>query len=311
MSPVKLAAWGSGFRGEVFVVRVSVLTVCLAAAPILLACIPATSAGAQSVWLDPSSLPFVPAPTVESAMTPKVDGESCTGTSDIRTGPMAAGVSSISVHVEVRACQITAASVTWTVQGSTYEGALDAVSGRVSQIAKLSQGGGGAPGLLASDASCLAQDGVYGSLVPGNALETSSSETCSDSGGPQPYWNYRAGHTWLHFWDRAGTGNENVVANLEWGYAGVREKLQNWDGSCDADGRWLVLRCDRSAVETDTRVSSYAKGTFHNRGWPDNHHTWDAVVYPNDNETAHGQCTSTGDLPWWYGSECKVQAGYR
>jgi len=281
---------------------------CFGAAALLLMTIPTSTVHAERAWIDPATLPWVPAPKIWSDLVPRIEGVSCTGTTgmSVSTGPR---VESVAVTVESRACRIAAASVTWTTTaGTTYAGDVDAATGEVSHIVEVARQG--APTFGGSEALTCVNGGAGADGVPStNYLSAVSGSACAND-GDSTLWTERAGHTWLHFWSRDGYGNENVVSNLHWGYSNDREKIFEWKGSCNADGRWSVTDCFRMAIWSDTDVQSHTKGSFRADDWPHDEHGWTATTYPNPDQTVGGQCTSSGDLPWFYGSTCKPEPGY-
>ena len=249
-------------------------------------------------WLDPAGLPFVPTPIVIQALVADEAAENCMGTAVYSTGPVPEHVERVSVSVDVEKCRVIAATVSWTVGGDSYSADIDPVSGALEKIRitdyavpmSYSECGAGSE-LQSTTGPCGGSGGGGGS---------------SGSGGG-PAWTHRTSHTWLHFWTKSGSGNENVIVNLNWRYAGLQYELTSWNNRCDADGVWRVDAC--TGTLTDGGRLATGKGDFHSIIWPYDYHSWKVTDQVNALQTTSGTCTPTGTLPWNYGSTCENGPG--
>lgn len=101
-----------------------------------------TAAAAEpgaGVWIDPSTLPFVPRPVVTHAFAPLALESSCEGSGSYSPGPRPAYVDDVVLQIQVFACRIESATIAWTLHGETYSGSVDVDTGAVSQIHKVAQ----------------------------------------------------------------------------------------------------------------------------------------------------------------------------
>jgi len=243
-----------------------------------------------TVWLDPSTLPFVPAPVIAHAFAPSDPGNVCTGAGSYSPGPRPAYVDDLVLHVDVFACAIRSADVVWTIDGQTYSGAVDAATGAVTQIHRVAENPYAVGGASATVATSTPSQPSLGTQGTGGGTGT-----CAQNGTP------RDSHTWLHFWADSGSGNENVKTNLNWKYAATCQVTTDWSYRCDADGIWRNDKCSGSMVQGH---SASGHGDFHAVIWPNDNHSWDTTDTIQPDETTTGTCLPSGDLPWSYGSTC-------
>ena len=264
------------------------------------------------VWLNPSEVPFVPTPTVAVALAPVPGQESCTGTSITSTGRVPHYVDYVRVETIVERCALTLAEVEWKVNGTTYRGYFDAATGVVSRIT-----------VLAQDPSPVVGASYEGD--PGDAVDSIRyrkeytldpvPESDDDRIVRDGYtWTGRESHVWLHFWARSGSGNENVVLNYNWNYATTtRRETELSAAKCNADGIWRNTQCGSVTYEAAGQgppgSGAHAFGAFYATVPPRNPHEWHVDVWPEPDQTPEGKCYSRGELPWFYGSRCRVGSG--
>lgn len=235
----------------------------------------------DGAWIDPALLPFVPTPTVVHAFAPTDPGNTCSGTGSYSTGPRPDYVQDLSLRVEVAGCILQSVTISWTIDGVTYSGVVDAATGAVSHIRDVSQDPGGYVG-----STSIPMSGTdYGG---------------GGSGFPSPCGsNMRTSHTSLHMW--TSTGDERMTTNFNWRYAEVCQQTTYWNFWCDTAGSWVWDSCTGSSVNGH---EADADGHFHSASWPNDYHAWATRDTVQIDETTTGDCTASGDMPWIYGHTC-------
>lgn len=242
-----------------------------------------------TAYLDASVVPWVPTPSIRSDMAPGVVGESCIGATALTAGPVPPGGEWVRISAIFDACVLASATLQWSTGGSVYQGVVDAVTMEVTQIV------------------LLVRSPPDGSGLPDPRSRQEGDPWAPSTWAPGRWWVDKQTHASLHFWSKTGSGNEDVVENFNYRYAGeVKETTRNWS-RCGSDGIWVMDWCDRHGDQAGTRGA--ATGDFH-ASWGSRHqHWWGAAVYPTPAHGVHGECSGGGDRPWWYGIDCQYGAG--
>lgn len=280
------------------------------------------------VWVNPSSIAWVPAPLVVHAMAPTALDETCTGYSEIEV-PDVPGGASVTVRAESEACALVAVDLEWTVDGRTYAGALDLATFAVERIVLVAEEPSRLAGAKGTEAplAWLARGDVTEPMVvplksadqpdPGGRVQGYDGTygwAEHDANGTKTFYDTRDGHSWNHLWSRAGVGNEDVKVNYGWKFNGQYHQPLSSSTRCTSDGNFYPDSCDHcvhgNGCQDGTNGAS-GHGHYHEQNWGRtiHQHYVGARFTPKADQTSGGSCYHGGDLPWWYAVECKVGPG--